>query len=281
MNITTQLLLDGLMFPEAPRWHQGNLWFTDQHARLIKTVNLQGKSSVVAELSDLPGGLGWLPDGRLLVVSMCRRQLLVLNHGKLELFADLSNFASFHCNDLLVDRLGRSYVGNFGYDLHGDEPVTSAEIILVLSDGKVKIVADDVVFPNGMAITPDGKYLIVAETFASRLSAFKVYPDGSLGKHELWADLGEAFPDGICLDQEHAVWVACPNTGEVIRVRQGGEIIDRVTPIGKAYACMLGGDKRTTLFVLSSETDNPEQAKQMLSGRIEIVDVEVPGIGLP
>ncbi len=282
MNITTQLLLDGLMFPEGPRWHQGCLWFTDQHAKLIKKVDLHGKSSVVAELSDLPGGLGWLPDGRLLVVSMSRRQLLVLNQGKLELFAELSEFASFHCNDLLVDQFGRCYVGNFGYDLHGGESVKTAEIILVLPDGKAKIVADDVIFPNGMAMTPNGKHLIVAETFASRISRFEVYPDGRLGKRELWADLGQAFPDGICLDQENAVWVACPNTGDVIRVKQGGEIVDRVTPaVGQAYACMLGGDERKTLFVLSSETDDPEQAKQMLSGRIEIVDVDVPGTGLP
>ncbi len=281
MNLTSQLLLDGLMFPEGPRWYQEHLWFTDQHARLIKKVDLQGNYSTVAELSDLPGGLGWLPDGRLLVVSMCRRQLLVLNQGKLDLFADLSEFASFHCNDLLIDQSGRSYVGNFGYDLHGGESVTTAEIILVLPDGKAEIVADDVIFPNGMAMTPDGKKLIVAETFASRLSSFEVYPDGSLGKRELWADLGKAFPDGICLDLEHAVWVACPNTGEVIRVRQGGEVVDRVRPIGNAYACMLGGEKRKTLFVLSSETDDPEQAKQMRSGRIEIVDVDVPGAGLP
>jgi sugar lactone lactonase YvrE len=281
MNFTTRLLLDGLMFPEGPRWHQDYLWFTDQHAGLIKKVDLKGKFSVVAELSDLPGGLGWLPDGRLLVVSMSQRQLLVLNHGKLELFADLSGFASFHCNDLLVDRLGRSYVGSFGYDLHGGESVTTAEIILVLPDGKIKIVANDVIFPNGMVMTPDGKYLIVAETFASRLSRFEVYPDGSLGKRELWTDLGEFFPDGICLDLENAIWVACPNTGDVIRVRQGGEVVDRIKPIGNAYACMLGGHKRKTLFVLSSETDDPEQAKLMLSGRIEIVDVGVPGVGLP
>ncbi len=281
MNFTTQLLLDGLMFPEGPRWHQGYLWFTDQHAKLIKKVDLHGQSFVISELSDLPGGLGWLPDGRLLVVSMQHRQLLVLEHGKLKLFADLSEFASFDCNDLVVDQLGRSYVGNFGYDLHAGEPVTTAEIILVLPDGTVKIVTKNVVFPNGMVITPDGKNLIVAETFASQLSIFEINNDGTFGEQKLWADLGEAFPDGICLDQENAVWVACPNTGDVIRVKQEGEIVDRVTPIGNAYACMLGGDERKTLFVLSSETDDPEQAKKMLSGRIEIVDVTVPGAGLP
>ncbi len=126
------------MFPEGSRWHQDKLWFTDQHARQIKTVDLNGTSQLIAELTDLPGGLGWLSDGRLLVVSMCNRQLLVLEQEKLELYADLSELASFHCNDLLVDSEGRCYVGNFGYDLHAGDPVSSAEIILVLANGQAK-----------------------------------------------------------------------------------------------------------------------------------------------
>ncbi len=281
MDLKTELLLGGLMFPEGPRWHQDKLWFTDQHAREIKTVEVNGNSQLIARLSDLPGGLGWLPDGRLLVVSMCKRQLLVLEQEKLALFSDLSGLASFHCNDLLVDSQGRCYVGNFGYDLHADAPLSTAEIILVSPNGQAKIISNDVVFPNGMVITPDASTLIVAETFASRLSSFSIQADGSLGERELWADLGSALPDGICLDQENAIWVACPNTGDVIRVEQGGTVIDRVKAIGHAYACMLGGVDRKTLFVLTSETDDPAEAVRMRSGRIEVVDVSVPGAGWP
>ena len=281
MTLHTELLLDGLMFPEGPRWHNEHLWFTDQHAQQIKTVDLQGHSQIIAEISDLPGGLGWLPDGRLLVVSMCKRQLLVMNQEKLELYADLSEIASFHCNDLLVDQKGNAYVGNFGYDLHGGATLTTAELIMISVEGKPKVVSNEVIFPNGMVITSDGSKLIVAETFASRLSCFSIFSDGSLDKRELWADLDDAFPDGICLDQENAIWVACPNTGDVIRVKQGGIITDRVKAIGNAYACMLGGTERKTLFVLTSETDDPEEAKKTCSGRIEMVDVKVPGAGLP
>ncbi len=281
MNLKTELLLDGLMFPEGPRWHQNKLWFTDQHARQIKTVDINGNFQLIAELSDLPGGLGWLPDGRLLVVSMRNRQLLVLEQEELRLFADLSDFASFHCNDLLVDQQGRSYVGNFGYDLHGGAALSTAEIILVSPEGKPEVVSNEVIFPNGMVITPDGNTLIVAETFASRLSSFSIQPDGSLGKRELWADLDGAFPDGICLDQENGIWVACPNTGDVVRVKQGGVVTDRVEAIGNAYACMLGGAERNTLFVLTSETDDPEEAVRTCSGRIEVVGVRVPSAELP
>ena len=271
MTLYTEILLDALMFPEGPRWYQEKLWFTDQHARQIRTVDLSGKSAIIAEVEDLPGGLGWLADGRLVVVSMTKRQLLVLEHERLEVFADLSTLASFHCNDLLVDQQGRSYVGNFGYDLHGGAAISNAEIILVSPEGVPRKVATDVIFPNGMAMTSDQQTLLVAETFASRISSFEIHSDGSLGERKLWADLDGAYPDGICLDQDSALWVACPNTGEVIRVVQGGKITDRVEPVGNPYACMLGGEKKAQLFVLSSETDDPEDARRLRSGRIEIV----------
>ena len=281
MNLNTELLLDGLMFPEGPRWYQNKLWFTDQHARNIKTVDIKGNVELIAELDDLPGGLGWLPDGRLLVVSMTKRQLLVLEQDGLKLFADLSSLASFHCNDMLTDPKGNTYVGNFGYDLHAGAPLSTAEIIRVSPEGKSSVVANDVIFPNGMVITADGKTLIVAETFASRLSCFSILADGQLGERELWADLGDALPDGICLDQENAIWTACPNTGDVIRVEQGGKVTDTVKTIGNVYACMLGGTDRNKLFVMTSETDDPQQAVTKRSGRVEWLTVKVPGAGLP
>jgi len=280
MTLTTELLLDGLMFPEAPRWYQNKLWFTDQHAKQIKTVDLNGSSQLIAELSDLPGGLGWLPDGRLVVVSMHNRQLLVMENETLKLYVDLSSLASFHCNDLIIDQHGHAYVGNFGYDLHAGDKISTAEIILVTPDGKAKIVSNDVIFPNGMIITADENTLIVAETFASRLSSFNIQPDGSLSNRKLWAPLDNRFPDGICLDSKNGIWVACPNTGNVIRVEQGGKITDTVKTIGNAYACMLGGKDLNKLFILTSETDDPEYAKKIKSGRIEWVDVKIPATKL-
>ena len=281
MQYHTEILLENLMFPEGPRWHENKLWFTDQHAQCIHSVDLKGNTNIIAELSDLPGGLGWLPDGRLLVVSMTQRQLLILEPAGLTLFADLSSLASFHCNDLLVDPQGRSYVGNFGYNLHGGEPVKSAEIILVSAQGEASITATDVIFPNGMVMPPDQQTLIIAETFASRLTCFDIHAEGRLGSATLWADLQQAYPDGICLDQDQGIWVACPNIGEVIRVEQGGHITDRVKPIGNPYACMLGGIDHRQLLIMSSETDDPEQAKRQRSGRVEVVEVAIAGAGHP
>jgi sugar lactone lactonase YvrE len=281
MSHDTKILLSGLAFPEGPRWRDDRLWFTDQHAREVCWVTLAGEKGVVAEMPDLPGGLGWLPNGNLLVVSMTERKLYEMGADGLSLYADLSSLASFHCNDMLLDSQGRAYVGNFGYDLHGGAAIKPAELILVDANARPRVVSREVIFPNGMALSNDGHQLIVGETFAHRLSQFQVAEDGSLFDHQIWADLGDAAPDGICLDAEGAIWVASPATDEVIRVRQGGEVLQRVRPVGTPYACMLGGIERKTLFVLSAETDDPAQAAALRSGRIELIEVAVPGDGLP
>ncbi|PVV25681.1 MAG: hypothetical protein B6D78_00025 [gamma proteobacterium symbiont of Ctena orbiculata] len=270
----TRLLLDGLMFPEAPRWRDGWLWFTDQHAQRIVRVSPEGESETIATLDDLPGGLGWLPDGRLLVVSMTKRQLLVLEEGGLRLYADLSDLASFHCNDMLTDDEGRSYVGNFGYDLHDGADQSPAELILVRGENDASVVARELIFPNGCALTADASTLLVAETFASRISAFDVAADGSLSKRRIWADLGDAYPDGICLDREGLLWVAAPNQSLLLQVREGGEIVRRIKPMGAPYACMIGGNAGEYLFITSSETDDPEAAKQLKGGRIEVMEIQ-------
>ncbi|MCG7956945.1 MAG: gluconokinase, GntK/IdnK-type [Candidatus Thiodiazotropha endolucinida] len=265
----TQVALDQLMFPEAPRWRDNQLWFTDQHARQVVRLDLQGESHLVAELDDLPGGLGWLPDGRLLVVSMTKRRILALTDQKLTLYADLYALASFHCNDLLVDPQGRCYAGNFGFDLHGGEAQAPAELILVDRDAKPQLAAEQLIFPNGCALSPDGKTLLVAETFASRITAFTVSTDGSLSGRRVWADLNGAYPDGITLDSQQNLWVAAPNRSRLLLVKQGGEILREVIPVGDPYACMVGGAAGDTLFITSSETDNPEEARRLRSGRIE------------
>jgi len=270
----TTTLVDGLMFPEAPRWFEGELWFTDQYARRVVRMQPDGSFIEVIQTPDLPGGLGWLPDGTALVVLMTERRVCRIVNGQLEDYADLSELASFHCNDMLVDNQGRAWVGNFGYDLHGGEPVKTAEIILIPLNGLPRIAAQDVTFPNGMAITADGNTLIVAETFATRITAFDISTDGQLSNPHIWAELNGAYPDGLCLAPDGTLWVATPNINQVLQLREGGEILSRTITHGRPYACMFGGNNSQQLYITSSETDDPEQAKTQQSGRIEKILAE-------
>ncbi len=175
---------------------------------------------------------------------MTDRRLLRLDRGKLTEVANLSKLASSHCNDMVVDRQGRAYIGNFGFDYVAQQPYSPAEIVLVTPEGKARVVARDLAFPNGTVITADGKTLIVGETFGQRLTAFDIEFDGTLARRRIWAELAQAMPDGICLDAENAIWVASPVTAEVLRVREGGEVTHRVKVSTQAYACMLGGADR-------------------------------------
>jgi len=279
MVLETRVLLDGLAFGESPRWHDGRLWFSDMLAYQVMTVDLSGRTEIVVRVPGLPSGLGWLPDGRLLVVSMTDRRLLRLESGGLIEAADLSKLASYHCNDMVVDRQGRAYIGHFGFNYYS-QPFAPAEVILVTPDGSARVVAEQMAFPNGSIITPDGRTLIVAETFGACLTAFDIQPDGSLTGRRVWASTSPAIPDGICLDAEGAVWIASP-TGEVVRIREGGQAASRITLSRPAFACMLGGTDLRTLFVMTAESDNPDEARAKLSGRVELVEVDVPGAGLP
>jgi sugar lactone lactonase YvrE len=279
MQFQTKILLNGLGFGESPRWHQNKLWLSDMYLRKVMTVELNGKSENIIEIPGQPSGLGWLPDGRLQVVSMTDRRLLRLDQGVLTEVADLSGIASGICNDMVVDNVGRSYIGNFGLNTDlKQRRVGPAEIIMVTPEGKAQIVATDLIFPNGTVITLDGRELIVAETFASRLTAFDIKPDGSLSGRRVWAKLEDnMFPDGICLDAEGAIWTAIAYRPEVIRVKMGGEVTHRISLSGQAFACMLGGIDRRTLFILTVEP----HSKVKTAGQLEVVKVEVPGAGLP
>ncbi len=281
MSLKTAVLLDGLIFPESPRWHLGKLWFSDMQGLHVMTVDATGQAEKIVEVNGSPSGLGWLPNGRLQVVSMLDRRLLRLDGDELVEVADLHNLASFHCNDMVMDRQGRAYIGNFGFDYAANAPVKPAEIVLVTPEGRARIVADDLLFPNGTVITPDGQTLIAAETFGNRLTAFDIDSDGSLKNRRIWAELEGVFPDGICLDAEGAIWVAAPHPGDVIRVLEGGTITHRVTVSTKPYACMLGGDNRRRLFVCTAGSAIPEEVRVRPGGKIETIDVEVPGAGLP
>ena len=281
MSVKTKVILDGLLFPEGPRWHDSKLWFSDMQGLHVMTLEATGKVEQIIEVKGSPSGLGWLPDGRLQVVSMLDRRLLRLDPEGLVEVADLRHLASFHCNDMVVDKQGRAYIGNFGFDFAANAPVEPAEIVLVTPDGNARVVAEDVLFPNGTVITPDGQMLIVAETFGNCLTAFDIEQDGSLTNRRIWAKLEGMFPDGICLDAEGAIWVAAPHPGEVMRVLKGGDITHRVNVSTRPYACMLGGDDRCTLFVCTAGSAIPEEVSAMPGGKIETVKVEVPGAGLP
>ena len=274
-------LLEGLVFPEGPRWHDGRLWFSDMHAHKVRAVDLNGRAEDIVEAPACPSGLGWLPDGTLLIVSMTDRKLLRFKSGHLETHADISHLASFHCNDMVVDGQGRAYVGNFGFDLLSGGPQKQAELVLVNPDGSARVVADGLDFPNGAVITPDGQTLIVGESLGHRLTAFHIDRDGSLVNGSLWAELGGAVPDGIALDAENAIWVASPLTHELLRVKQGGVIAERIQCGSMPIACALGGPERKTLFVLLADSINPDECRAKKSAHIDVMAVAVGGAGWP
>ena len=282
-SIDLQPFVEELTFPESPRWHDGALWFSDFYTRQVMRADIDGFAEAMCQVAGQPSGLGWLPDGRLLVVSMNERKLMRLDSDGLNVAADLSTWAPAPCNDMLVDAAGRAYIGNFGFDMPARAPFAPTALLMVAPDGTVSVAADDMHFPNGTVLTPDGKTLIVGESYGQRLTAFEVGADGSLSGRRVWAQFsGKVGPDGICLDAEGAIWVASPVSREVLRVREGGEITHRIATQDQAVACMLGGDDGRTLFVCTGRVMvTPEQSLAARSGKIWRVEVEVPKAGMP
>jgi sugar lactone lactonase YvrE len=286
-----EILADGLHFGEGPRWHQGKLWFSDFFDHAVKTVDIAGNVETKVVLEDRPSGLGWLPDGRLLMVSMQQRAVLRMEYDALVVHADLSEVATFHCNDMTVDHLGRAYVGNFGFDL--DAAVTSADpaaalaayegaaIAMVEPHGHVHVVATGMKFPNGMVITPDGGMFVVAESLGGCLTAFDIGIDGTLTNRRVWAQLDGIVPDGICLDAEGAIWVADAGRPRCVRVAEGGAVLQEVATSQLCFACMLGGPDGRTLFMLTCENSLADVASTQRTGRIEVIEVAVGHAGRP
>jgi sugar lactone lactonase YvrE len=272
------VLLDGLAFPEGPRWHDGRLWFSDMHGRQVIAVDEEGAAEVVVAVPNLPSGLGWLPNGDLLVVSMVDRRVLRWDGTTLAEHADLSELAPARCNDMIVGPGGRAYVGNFGFDMYSGESFRKTNVIAVEPDGRAWEAAVEMSFPNGMVFTADGSTLVVGESTASRLTAFDIGGEGSLTNRRVWAALKPlgATADGICIDAEGAIWVACPASERCLRVAEGGELLDDVHIGRGTFACALGGADGDTLFICTADSHEPAVAAANRTGRIETVRVAVP-----
>lgn len=292
------VLVSGYTFLESPRWHDDRLWLSDFYTHQVLSVDLQGQAEVVADVPGQPSGMGWLPDGRLLVVSMRDRKILRREtDGRLVTHADLSGVAGGHANDMVVDAQGRAFVGNFGFDLMGGGTPQTATLARVDPDGSVHVVASDLHFPNGSMITPDGKTLIVGETMGNRISAFDMLPDGALGPRRDWASFGplpaltdigsvlgslKAAPDGATLDAEGAVWFADAIANRVVRMASGGEILDSIsTGALGAFACTLGGPDGRTLFICVAPDFNEHARQQAREASVWTTEVGVPGAGRP
>ena len=286
----TTTLVGGLYFGEGPRWHEGRLWFSDFYAHAVKSINEAGEMRTELEMDDQPSGLGWLPDGRLLVVAMKERALKRLDPTGLVLHADISELTAHLCNDMVVDAQGNAWVGNFGFDLDADLRARGMEIfddhplanlVRVDADGSVHLAAEGMHFPNGSVISQDVSTLIVAETLAGCLTAFTINADNSLTNRRVWADLEGIAPDGICLNENNQVWVANAVAPEVLLVAEGGEILERVKTSQNCYACMLGGQDGKTLFAITAESSDGQLASVEKTGKIETLQVSVAGAGWP
>lgn len=272
-----QRLLDGLGFAEGPRWHDGRLWFSDFGERVVRAVDLNGGVTEIVRVSNTPSGLGWLPDGSLLVVSMNDQRVMRVGAGGMVEHSDLSRFAKFPCNDMVVDARGNAYVGHMGFDLFARplQPI-AASLIKVSPDGAASVAATELLFPNGAVISADGRTLIVAETFGQRLTAFDIAEDGSLSGKRVFAALPGRAPDGICIDQAGAVWVADAAGQACVRVEDGGAITDVISTERGCFACALGGPDGRTLFLCTADGYDPA-ALAKRTGSIELVEVRVPG----
>jgi sugar lactone lactonase YvrE len=292
-------VLDGMSYLEGPRWHDGRLYVSDFYTGAIVAVDLDGGADpeTVATVPEQPSGLGWMPDGSLLAVSMRDRRLLRFRDGgEPEVHADLSDLAPWHLNDMVVDSQGRAFVGNFGFDLMAGGAIRTAAIVRVDADGTASVAADDLRFPNGTVITPDARTLIVAETLGGRLTAFDLAADGTLSNRRVWAelspvvdteDMGELLaaggiaPDGTALDAEGCVWAADALGGRVLRVRQGGEVVEEIAPGTGVFACALGGAEGRTLVMCAAPSFAEHERRDTREAVLLACEVDVPRAGLP
>ena len=288
-TLTAEPFVSGLYFGECPRWRDGRLWYSDFFDHSVFSVSPDGKRTVEAEFEWESAGLGWLPDGRLLIVSRLDRKVMRREpDGTLVHHGDLEPWATWHGNDMVVASNGQAYVGNFGFDLDGlydgstsSSAIAPTSVIRVDPDGTSCVAAPGIDFPNGMVITEDGGTFIVAESLGGGLKAFDRAPDGSLSNGRRWASTPGVAPDGICLCEDNSVWVANALAPECVRVAEGGQVLERVTTSMNCFACMLGDDDRKTLYLVTAPESHGAKAKLARNGALEKVRTTVPGAGLP
>lgn len=285
---TCKIMVDatrGLKFTESPRWHEGKLWFLDIHDQAIKTADLEGRVETAVKLPFIPNAFGFRRDGSMLVGDAMQRLIYRWDGEELQAFAKLADITTFCLSDGIVDAHDRMYVGDIGYNFFDTrlKPVDTCVLACLDPDGTARVVAEGLSFPNGIVVSPDGKTLIVAETMGHRLTAFDIATDGSLSNRRVYAQLPDDIsPDGIALDAEGAVWLANPE-GQfgVLRVREGGEIVERLSLDSECYAVMLGGPDRRHLFLCSSDSHDPSEIAQRPSATLRVVEVAIPGAGMP
>ena len=268
----------GLSFGESPRWHDGRLFVSDWGAGEVLEIADDGSHRVAGRAEAFPLCVDFLPDGRMLLVAgptLLRQE----PDGSLVPHADLGAFGATPFNDIVVDERGNAYVNNIGFDF-GVGEVQPGWVVLVRPDGQARVVADGLMFPNGMAVTADGRTLVVAESYASCLTAYDIDEDGGLAGRRVWADLGEDNPDGICLDADGAAWYADVPHGHCVRVAEGGEILQTVDLGRGGFACVLGGPERRTLFAVTNEW-GPQGPVGEHNSTVVAIDVDVPGAGHP
>jgi sugar lactone lactonase YvrE len=274
------VIADGVVFGESPRWRDGRIWFSDWGAGRVCSVAVDGSLTVEAEVASFPMCIDFLPDGRLLVVSSADRQVLRREHdGSLAQHADLSPVSTKPWNDIVVDGRGNAYVNSIGFEFPG-EPFAPGIVVLVGPDGAVTPVADGLAFPNGMAVTEDGSTLIVAESYAEQLTAFDIGDDGTLSRRRVWAPTPGEHPDGICLDATGAAWLADVGNRHCVRVREGGEVLMTIEIDRGAFACALSRDATPSLFVTAQDWGGPD-AVGGATGHVVSFPAPAPGAGHP
>ena len=276
-----EVLLSGLALGESPRWHDGRLWFSDWLAHEIVALDPQGRREVILHVDAMPFSIDWLPDGRLLIVSNAdgRRLLRREPDGAVVTHADLGGLVDRPWNEIVVDGRGNAYVNSICFDLMGGEEPAPGIIAVVAPDGTVRQLADGLAFPNGMAVTPDNSTLIVAESYAKRLTAYDIAADGGLSHRRVWADV-DGYPDGICLDADGAVW--CAAMSRCVRVAEGGQVLASVELDRSCFACALGGPDDRTLFVMAAEWTGPEgMTSRRRTGQVVAVAAPARGAGWP
>jgi sugar lactone lactonase YvrE len=279
-------LMTGIAFGESPRWHDGRLWFADWGAQEVIAVDAEGNSEAVVRVPfpSIPMCIDWLPGtDRLLIVSAREGRVMRREpDGSLAVHADLTGLSDGGWNEIVADGRGNVYINGAGFDLMAGEKFAPGIIAVATADGSVRQVADGIAFPNGMTVTPDNSTLIIAESYGKQLTAFDIAADGGLSNRRVWADLGDGAPDGICLDAENAVWYADVPNRRCVRVREGGEVLQTISADRGCFACMLGGQDRSTLFIIATEWRGPENMTSgPRTGQVLTAPAPAPGAGWP